>query len=508
MQPGGASLKPISPPSRYIIQKIIFLVFDHLATKLTNYLVPCNNFGVNTMAPLHSESGGPPARKRSNEARDDPDGKRLKTSSSGESKFSLRGGSGSPPPGVLGSPTDEEWEGLLATGVMTGVGDLSGPLPSSSPGPSSSGMPSLIEISEPALRGNDRGSTFRGSQVDPIPINLPTSTPVKSTASPANSTSTPANKVSRPRSSNTTQPTSTRPTTQVASTPANASPGQAHPFSDDFDASTPFPAGVRNANPYTVRGSTESFSDLDEHLACRYAASSSLLSYSEWRNAQARPADSPQPQQPQDVSGASTSPAGAAAGTCAGAGGGGGDPGDDGSDSDRDDENAGGGGNNRGPPSTHPRRFRDSSPRSSPGGRRRYSDFTTDQEILQKWKALEILVEQYVEEVIAEEMPEDVDSIANSLFEIFRYFVGNKDRQLADSDQARRNADDYLTNDMCQNATYSPYLFQITIWNFLLSALFSRGNHHWAVDLDKEIQPATLGQGCGLGIATDAATSE
>lgn len=101
------------------------------------------------------------------------------------------------------------------------------------------------------------------------------------------------------------------------------------------------------------------------------------------------------------------------------------------------------------------------------------------------------MIEQYVEECIAWAMPENIDIIDNSPYEVFRYLAGD--------DHA------YM---MCRNPDYSPYLFQITIWNYLLSTLFSRGSSTWAADMDKSTDPPTLGQGSGLGLATDYATGK
>lgn len=423
-------------------------------------------------------------RKRSNEGRDDQDGKRLKTSS-GDSEMSLRGGSGGPSKapsepkrGVVRPPNDEEWAELVETGVMTGVDDLSNT-------GSNSTMPSLLEIetAEPSDRDDDRGSTYLGAQVDPIPINLSSSPSAKSTlaksaqpstsrpsktssaASPAKDTSTTTKSVTKAPP---TQPTSTRRTKATA--PADTTPKQVRFLLDDFDASTPFASGMESS--FLAYGSSMGFTDMSEYI--QYAsATPNPASYLQWKEIQDRFND---PDMPVPYLGGlnnETSPVGA------GSDAGGGDPGEDGSDSsslsDPPNEGADGDGNGgRRPPSPGPP-----------------SDFTDDQEILRRWSRLENTIEQYVEECITEAMPEDVDAIENSPFAVFRYLAG-----------------DNISYEMCQSPTYSPYLFQITIWNFLLRSLFTRGSAAWGADFKNSADCPTIGQGSGLGLATDQVTGE
>lgn len=159
-----------------------------------------------------------------------------------------------------------------------------------------------------------------------------------------------------------------------------------------------------------------------------------------------------------------------------------------------------------------------STPRPVPGPRPDDSDFTTDEEILHKWTDLETLIEQYVQECIVDKMPKDDELIDNDydddddhnrLFEAFRHLVGHKDGRDVAGEEG--GADDSMAHAMCQNATYAPYLFQITIWKYLIDALIARGNHNWAVDLDMGIHNGwrpTRGPGAGLGISTDGLTSK
>lgn len=412
------------------------------------------------------DSSVPSTRKRSHHGRNFQGAKRLKASS-GDEELSLRGGSGrsgrrpdARRPGVLRPPTDDEWEALMATEVMTGVDNLRNPR-------TEPDLPSLEDTK--GERGGDRDSRYRGSEINPIPINLPSSTTSRSTPaksaqdstgrpSKAASTTTPAKSTSSLSRAISTaasgQATSSRPT-QV--TPTQATPKQVQFSSDDFDVSTPFPARLGQSS-YLDDSNTTGHTDRPEYLEYAFGGSNPMP-YDQWRDIQDISEGKQLPAQLQDPSGASTSPAVA--------------------------EEGAGGGNGSSPPP----RGRDPSLPSSPG--RPSSTFTEDEEILQKWTALETMIEQYVEECIAEVMPDDIDTIENSPYEVFRYLAG-----------------DNLAYMMCRNPVYSPYLFQMSIWNYLLSTLFARGSSTWAVDMDKSTNPPTLGQGSGLGLATDYATGK
>lgn len=418
---------------------------------------------------MGNNTRGASTRKRDREDQDDQAGRRPK-SPPGDSDLSLRGGSGrhaeqpaEPRRGVARGPTDAEWEeikealiegGLMPEGAeesdfyqeddLDDLDDLDS-------------EPELSSLPDPNTRGDgERDDMHRGTPVAPIPINLPSNTPAKST--PTNPT----------RSSATARPTPTsairaRPTQATATT--TATPKQAKNYPSDFDESTPFDTSMSfdTSLPFDESTPNPRAASRDDSTAQR-----------------------------QNTSAASTSrPA-----TKVSAGGGG-DPGDDDGDDVDDDtgnddtpnQGAGGGNGNGGrPPRTPPRPYRDPNPPQGPS-----SNFTSDREILAKFRKLEELIEDYVLECVADVMSDDVRTVRNSPWEVFRTLAGDEE-----------------SYSMCRNPTYSPYLFQITIWNYLLKTLLTRGSSTWAADIRRGIQSGNsiLGQGCGLGLATDYATGK
>lgn len=241
---------------------------------------------------------------------------------------------------------------------------------------------------------------------------------------------------------------STRATPKKTSKyPTDTTPKQAR-FDDpaDFDPLTPFSSGMESS--FLAYGDYMGFTDMSEYI--EYASEApNPVTYVEWKVIQDRFDD---PDMPVPYLGGSDSEASPVSEEGAG-----------------DDGNGG----------HHP-------PSPSPP-----SEFTEDHEILQRWMRLETTIEQYVEECITEAMPEEIDLIHNSPYTVFRYLAG-----------------DDISYEMCQSPRYSPYLFQITIWNFLLRNLFSRGSTAWGADFKSNADRPTMGQGSGLGLATDQVTSE
>lgn len=378
------------------------------------------------------------------------------------------------------SPKKRSWENLNDT-----LDDLDGADDHGYHDGASSDMPSDEEIdaafadTSPSYRCRHPLPLSKDSHVRPIAISLPTSSnPRKYRPSNNNDDGgggdddedhhhTARSFTSGPSVMDASHKASTKPPSAVFAKSARARPAKmsspatpkrssSHdPFSDDeFDESTP-PAASKERHKHATP--TSGFADMNEYID--YANNTShALSYVEWKDNQEkfgkRVMAGPDPQ---DASSA------APARTKSGVG-------------------------RKANPQPPPRR-ESSSP--APLAERPSSPFTQDQEILQKWTALENLIEQYVLECIADKILFSTPVDDNSPYHVFRHLVGDDNAYY-----------------MCANPAYSSYLFQITIWNYLLKTLLSRGSSTWAVDLNKDREPPTLGQGCGLGLAIDYITSE